>query len=96
MLTKAQVVTKLADKIQLPKKTVATLLETLAGMATKETKTTGQFVVPGIGKAVKVARKARVGRNPQTGAAIKIPARTVVRFRMAKAFKDAVVPPKKK
>jgi len=65
-------------------------------LATKEAKATGQFVVPGLGKAVKAARKARMGRNPQTGAAIKIPAKTVVRFRLAKAFKDAIVPPKKK
>jgi DNA-binding protein HU-beta len=65
-------------------------------LATKEAKATGQFVVPGVGKAVKAARKARMGRNPQTGEAIKIPAKTVVRFRLAKAFKDAIVPPKKK
>jgi DNA-binding protein HU-beta len=96
VLTKSQVITQLAEKVELPKKTVATLIEELVGLAVKETKSGGQFVVPGIGKAVKVSRKARVGRNPQTGESIKIPARTVVRFRMAKAFKDAVVPPKKK
>ncbi len=96
MLTKVQIVTKLAQKVQLPKRTVAALLHELSALASKETKATGQFVVPGIGKAVKVARKARVGRNPRTGLAIQIPARTVVRFRMAKAFKDAVMPPKKK
>ncbi len=96
MLTKVQIVAKLAQKVRLPKRTVAAVLHELSTLAGKETKVTGQFVVPGIGKAVKVARKARVGRNPQTGAALQIPARTVVRFRMAKAFKDAVVPPKKK
>jgi len=53
-------------------------------------------VVPGLGKAVKANRQARMGRNPQTGEAIKIPAKTVVKFRLAKAFKEAVVPPKKK
>jgi DNA-binding protein HU-beta len=96
VMTKTQVVAQLAGKVALPKKTVATLLAELVALATKEAKATGQFVVPGLGKAVKAARKARVGRNPQTGAAIKIPAKTVVRFRLAKAFKDAVVPPKKK
>ena len=96
VMTKTQVVAQLAGKVALPKKTVATLLEALVALATKEAKATGQFVVPGLGKAVKAARQARVGRNPQTGAAIKIPAKTVVRFRLAKAFKDAVVPPKKK
>jgi DNA-binding protein HU-beta len=53
-------------------------------------------VIPGLGKAVKANRKARTGRNPQTGEPIKIPAKTVVKFRLAKAFKDAVVPSKKK
>jgi DNA-binding protein HU-beta len=96
LMTKTQVVAHLAEKVELPKKTVATVLEELVALATKEAKAKGQFVVPGMGKAVKAARKARVGRNPQTGEAIKIPARTVVRFRLAKAFKDAIVPPKKK
>jgi DNA-binding protein HU-beta len=96
VMTKTQVVAHLAARVELPKTTVASILEELVTLATKEAKATGQFVVPGLGKAVKAARKARVGRNPQTGAAIKIPAKTVVRFRLAKAFKDAVVPPKKK
>ena len=65
-------------------------------LATKECKSNGQFVVPGLGKAVKAHRKERTGRNPQTGEPIKIPAKTVVKFRLAKAFKDAVVPPRKK
>ena len=96
VMTKTQVVAHLAEQVELPKKTVTSLLEALVALATKEARATGQFVVPGLGKAVKAARKARVGRNPQTGEAIKIPAKTVVRFRLAKAFKDAVVPPKKK
>jgi len=96
VMTKTQVVAQLAETVELPKKTVAALLEALVALAAKEAKATGQFVVPGLGKAVKAARKARMGRNPQTGAAIKIPAKTVVRFRLAKAFKDAIVPPKKK
>jgi DNA-binding protein HU-beta len=96
LMTKTQVVTHLAEKVELPKKTIAAVLEALVILATKEAKTTGQFVVPGLGKAVKASRKARMGRNPQTGEAIKIPAKTVVRFRLAKGFKDAIVPPKKK
>jgi len=96
MMTKSQIVAHLADKNGLQKRQAAALLEELAALAEKETKSTGQFVVPGFGKAVKAQRKARKGRNPQTGAEIKIPARTVVKFRLAKAFKDAVVPAKKK
>jgi DNA-binding protein HU-beta len=96
MMTKSQIVAHLADKTGLQKKQAATVLAELAALAEKETKSNGQFVVPGLGKAVKAHRKARTGRNPQTGAPIKIPARTVVKFRLAKAFKDAVVPPKKK
>jgi DNA-binding protein HU-beta len=67
VMTKTQVVAYLAEHVELPKKTVATLLEALVALATKEAKATGQFVVPGLGKAVKAARKARMGRNPQTG-----------------------------
>jgi len=95
-MTKAKLVTYLAGKVELPKKAVASLLDELATVATKETKSAGQFTIPGIGKAVKVSRKARVGRNPQTGESIKIPARTVVRFRVAKAFKDSILPAKRK
>ncbi len=96
MMTKSQIVAHLADKTGLQKKQAAAVLAELVTLAEKEAKSGGQFVVPGLGKAVKAHRKARTGRNPQTGAAIKIPARTVVKFRLAKAFKDAVVPPKKK
>jgi len=96
MMTKSQVVTHLAEKVEVPKKTVAAVLVELVTLATKEAKSSGQFVVPGLGKAVKANRKARMGRNPQTGEAIKIPAKTVVKFRLAKAFKETVVPPKKK
>jgi len=96
MMTKSQIVAHLAEKAEIPKKTVAAVLEELVTLATKEAKSNGQFVVPGLGKAVKANRKARMGRNPQTGEAIKIAAKTVVKFRLAKAFKEAVVPPKKK
>ena len=95
-MTKSQIIAHLAEKAEMPKKTAAAVLEELVTLATKEAKSSGQFVVPGLGKAVKANRKARMGRNPQTGEAIKIPAKTVVKFRLAKAFKEAVVPPKKK
>jgi DNA-binding protein HU-beta len=55
----------------------------------------GEFAVPGLGKLVKQKRKARLGRNPATGAEIKIPAKTVLKFRVAKAVKDAVLGVKK-
>ena len=96
MMTKSQVVAHLAEKTGIQKKAAAAVMEELADLATKQTKGGGQFVIPGLGKAVKANRRARMGRNPQTGEAIKIPAKTVVKFRLAKAFKDAVVPPKKK
>jgi DNA-binding protein HU-beta len=96
MMTKSQIVVHLAEKAEIQKKAVVALLEELVSLATKEAKSGGQFVIPGLGKAIKANRKARMGRNPQTGEAIKIPAKTVVKFRLAKAFKDAVVPPKKK
>jgi DNA-binding protein HU-beta len=96
VMTKSQVVSHLAEKAAIQKKVMTGILEELVGLATKECKNTGQFVIPGLGKAVKANRKARMGRNPQTGEPIKIPAKTVVKFRLAKAFKDSVVPPKKK
>jgi DNA-binding protein HU-beta len=95
VMTKAQLVSLIAEKASITKATANGILEILSGTAVAETKKNGQFIIPGIGKTVKSQRKARMGRNPQTGAAIKIPAKTVVKFRVAKAFKDAVVPPKK-
>lgn len=95
-LTKAQLVTELAEKIELPKKQVQELLELLAQTAYKEAKgKEGGFTIPGLGKLVVVKRKARMGRNPATGEQIKIPAKKVLKFRIAKACKDAVTPPKK-
>lgn len=96
VMTKSETVAHLAGKLEITKKQAAAGLEELAALAVNETKKSGQFVVPGIGKLVKVNRKARMGRNPATGETIKIPAKTVVKFRVAKACKDAVVPPKKK
>jgi DNA-binding protein HU-beta len=89
--TKSQVVAHLAEKAGIQKKTSAAVLEELIALATKEVKHGGQFVIPGLGKAVKAHRKAREGRNPQTGEKIQIPAKTVVKFRLSKSFKDAVM-----
>ena len=87
-MTKAKIVALLAEKADVPKKTSATYLEALATMAYKEAK--NGFTIPGIGKLVVRSRKARIGRNPQTGAEIKIPAKKVLKFVIAKAAKDAV------
>jgi DNA-binding protein HU-beta len=94
-LTKAQLVTALSEKLEMSKKDVNTFMDTLAEIACKEAKKKDSFVLPGFGKLVKVKRKARMGRNPATGEEIKIAAKTVVKFRVAKACKDAIVPPKK-
>ncbi len=93
-MTKSQLVSLIAEKAGITKVVANQILDLIAATAVSETKK-GQFVIPGVGKAVKSQRKARMGRNPQTGEAIKIPAKTVVKFRVAKAFKDAVIPPKK-
>ena len=90
-MTKGQLYTALAEATGMSKKEVGTFLDTMTGMAYKEVKGSGEFVIPGIGKLVKVARAARMGRNPATGEEIKIPAKTVVKFRVAKAAKDAVL-----
>ncbi len=94
-LTKAQIVSYFAKKFDLSKKVAASAIEEMAALAVSETKKAGAFTFPGIGKLVLVRRKARVGRNPATGEPINIPAKTVVKMRVAKACKDAIVPPKK-
>ncbi|MGI6459186.1 MAG: HU family DNA-binding protein [Candidatus Hydrogenedentales bacterium] len=91
-MTKAQIVTALADKTGLTKKDVAAVLEEMKEMAYKEAKV--GFTIPGLGKLVVVHRKARMGRNPATGESIKIPAKKVLKFRIAKAAKDAISPKK--
>jgi DNA-binding protein HU-beta len=94
-MTKTQLVRQMAEKSELTNKQAAAFLDLLAETAVKETKKTGIFVIPGLGRLVKADRKARMGRNPQTGEAIKIKAKTVVKFRVAKAAKDAIAPVKK-
>ncbi|HLQ64110.1 MAG TPA: HU family DNA-binding protein [bacterium] len=92
-MTKAKVAEALASKMDLPKKTAAQFLEEMAQLAYREAK--NSFTLPGLGKLVLVNRKARMGRNPQTGEPIRIPAKRVVRFRVAKAAKDAILGPSK-
>jgi DNA-binding protein HU-beta len=91
-MTKSQITTHFAEKFTLPKKVVGAFLEELAALAADQTKKLGAFTLPGIGKLTKAKRKARVGRNPATGETIKIPAKTVVKARLAKAFKETVAP----
>src|SRR3989338_6219121 len=93
-LTKSQVIDAVATKSGLKKKEIVGVLENLVNLAYKEAKNT--FTLPGLGKLVLVNRKARIGRNPQTGEAIKIPAKRVVKFRIAKAAKDSILGPAKK
>jgi DNA-binding protein HU-beta len=94
-LTKTALTRQMAEKLELTNKQSAAFLDLLAETAIKETKKNGVFVIPGIGRLVKAERKARMGRNPQTGQAIKIKAKTVVKFRVAKSAKDTIAPPKK-
>jgi len=95
-LTQTQLVKALAAHGQVTNKVAKDILEGLASTAISEVKKNGVFVLPGIGRLVRVDRKARLGRNPATGETIKIPAKKVVKFRVAKAAKDSIVPPKKK
>ncbi|PJC40280.1 MAG: DNA-binding protein [Parcubacteria group bacterium CG_4_9_14_0_2_um_filter_41_8] len=90
-MTKSQLYATLSEKSGLSKKQVTEFMDQLAELAYDEVKGNGEFVVPGIGKLVKVDRAARMGRNPATGEEIHIPAKTVVKFRVAKAAKDAVL-----
>ena len=88
-LTKSQIAAEIAEKNSLTKKQAGEILEQLASLAYKHAK--DSFTIPGIGKLVLVNRKARMGRNPATGEAINIPAKKVVKFRVAKAAKDAIL-----
>ena len=95
-MTQSQLVKKLAEAGGVSNKVAKSILETYTATAVAETKKNGVFVLPGLGRLVRQERKARMGRNPATGEAIKIPAKKVVKFRVAKAVKDSIVPPKKK
>ncbi len=90
-MTKSGITAHISEKNGLTKKTASQILDDLAALAYKEAKKNGEFTLPGLGKLVLARRKARKGRNPATGALIKIPAKRVVKFRVAKACKDAVL-----
>lgn len=90
-MTKAQILSTLADKTGMAKKDVAAFLEAYNTLALSEVKKNGMFSVADLGKLVKMHRKARQGRNPATGATIQIPAKTVVKFRVSKPTKEAVM-----
>ena len=94
-MTKTELQTALAIATNTDKRTAGVFLETLSSLAYREIKKNGEFVLPGFGKLVKQKRKARMGINPKTQQKIKIPAKTVVKFRVAKAAKDAVLGAKK-
>src|SRR5512141_1007828 len=93
-MTQTQLVRHLAEKCEVNNKVARGFVEELAKIAISETKKNGVFVLPGLGRLVKANRKARMGRNPATGEAIKIAAKTVVKFRVAKAVKDSIAPKK--
>ena len=95
-MTQTQTIQALADKCEMTKKIAKAMMDSLGQTAITEVKKNGLFVLPGIGRLVRVDRKARMGRNPATGEAIKIAAKKVVKFRIAKSAKDAIVPPKVK
>ncbi len=91
-MTKAQIIASLAESSDLSKKQVNAVMEAQMALAYEQAK--NGYTIPGIGKLVVVARKARKGRNPATGEVINIPAKKVLKFRVAKAAKDAISPKK--
>jgi DNA-binding protein HU-beta len=90
-MTKSQLMNHLAEKSGKSKKEVQEFLDMVVTTAYEQTKASGEFTIPGLGKLVKKHRAARMGRNPATGEQIQIPAKTVVKFRLAKAAKDAIL-----
>ena len=90
-MNKSQLLQHLAEKSGKSKKEVAEMLDLIVNTAYNEAKNIGEFTIPGLGKLQKKHRAARLGRNPATGAQIQIPAKTVVKFRVAKAAKDSIL-----
>lgn len=90
-MTKSQFVNTMAEMMGVSKKDASDAWDKFVEMAYREVKSHGEFNLPGLGKLVKKQRAARTGRNPMTGASIAIPAKTVVKFRVAKQAKDAVL-----
>ena len=93
-MSQSEVVNHIAEKFDLKRAQVKELFEELGSLASSEVKSSGEFVLPGFGKLVLSERKAREGRNPQTGDTIQIPAKTTLKFRLGKGIKDTVVPKK--
>jgi DNA-binding protein HU-beta len=93
-MSQSEVVNHFAEKFELKRTQVKEIFEELASLAANEVKDSGEFVLPGFGKVVLSERKAREGRNPQTGETIQIPAKTALKFRLSKGLKDSVVPKK--
>jgi DNA-binding protein HU-beta len=93
-LTKSQIAASLAETVGITKKQAVQTLEAIVALAYKNAK--NSFTIPGLGKLVLMNRKARMGRNPATGQSIKIPAKKVLKFRVSKAAKDAILAPKAK
>jgi DNA-binding protein HU-beta len=93
-MSQSEVVNHFAEKFDMKRAQVKELFEEMARLAASEVKENGEFVVPGFGKMVLSERKAREGRNPQTGETIQIPAKTALKFRLSKGMKDSVVPKK--
>lgn len=90
-MTKSQTMQYLAEKTGMTKKQVEEFFDILVELLYKETKSTGEFTIPGVGKMKKKHRNARTGRNPATGEEIQIPAKTVLKFTVSKAAKDAIL-----
>ena len=95
-MTKTELLQAIGAATETDKRTAGFFLDTIVEIAYKETKKNGEFILPGLGKLVKQQRKARMGRNPKTGEAIKIKAKTVVKFRISKTAKDQILGIKKK
>ena len=95
-MTQTQLIRTLAEANEISNQQARGVITTMADLAIQEVKKNGLFIIPGIGRLIRMDRKARMGRNPATGESIKIAAKKVVKFRVAKAAKDAIVPPKAK
>ena len=93
-MSQSEVINHFAEKFDLKRAQVKEIFEELSNLASSEVKENGEFVLPGLGKMVLSERKAREGRNPQTGETIQIPAKTALKFRLSKGIKDSVVPKK--
>ena len=93
-MSQSEVINHFAERFDMKRAQVKEFFEDLAHLASREVKQNGEFVLPGFGKLVLSQRKAREGRNPQTGETIQIPAKTTLKFRLSKSMKDTVVPKK--